>query len=220
MNVTIASVLAVLLAFLSIPWQVEGCATECEQHQYCNENNNRCQDCRFLCDKDELSCAHKCPDYLLRSLRQQVDILQSDLKTYKIVFLVVISLFVLAILAIVIYKNKSMFESRCLPQGKPSSSSSAGAGPVGYTHENPHTKSPKLAVKNGAGGIARQQQQQQVAPSVALSIYPETEAETSVQTGTTSISHRYPAEDSTESYSYDNAACNVTPTSVAPMPKY
>uniref|UniRef100_A0A2M3Z7J0 Protein grindelwald n=1 Tax=Anopheles braziliensis TaxID=58242 RepID=A0A2M3Z7J0_9DIPT len=216
MKVTIAGVLAVMLASLSMP-SVEGCATECEQHQYCNENNNRCQDCRFLCDKDELSCAHKCPDYLLRSLRQQVASLQSDLGTYKIVFLVVMSLFGLAIVALLIYKHKSVFDfSRCLPQGKPSSSS-AGAGPVGYTHENPHTKSPKLAVKNGAGGIAKQQQ---AAPSVAVSIYPETEAETSVQTGTTSISHRYPAEDSTESYSYDNAACNVTPTSVAPMPKY
>ncbi|XP_050082797.1 uncharacterized protein LOC126569618 [Anopheles aquasalis] len=219
MKVTIAGVLAVILASLSIP-TVDGCATECDQHQYCNENNNRCQDCRFLCDKDELSCAHKCPDYLLRSLRQQVATLQSDLGTYKIVFLVVMSLFALVIVALLIYKHKSLFFdfSRCLPQNKPSGSASA-AGPVGYTHENPHTKSPKLAVKNGqAGGIPKQQQQG--APSVALSIYPETEAETSVQTGTTSISHRYPAEDSTESYSYDNAACNVTPTSVAPMPKY
>uniref|UniRef100_A0A2M4AB19 Protein grindelwald n=1 Tax=Anopheles triannulatus TaxID=58253 RepID=A0A2M4AB19_9DIPT len=216
MKVTIVGMFAVMVAFLSIP-AAEGCATDCDQHQYCNENNNRCQDCRVLCEKDELSCAHKCPDYLLRSLRQQVDTLQSDLRTYKIVFLVVMSVFVLAIVALLAYKHKSLFDfSRCLPQGKPSSSSSAaGAGPVGYTHENPHTKSPKLAIKNGAIG-----KQQQVAPSVALSIYPETEAETSVQTGTTSISHRYPAEDSTESYSYDNAACNVTPTSVAPMPKY
>uniref|UniRef100_A0A2M4DPC5 Protein grindelwald n=1 Tax=Anopheles darlingi TaxID=43151 RepID=A0A2M4DPC5_ANODA len=216
MNVTIVGVLAVMLGFLSIP-SVEGCATECEQHQYCNENNNRCQDCRVLCDKDDLSCSHKCPDYLLRSLRQQVVTLQSDLWMYKIVFFVVMSLFGVVILALLVYKHWSVFDfSRCPPQGKPSSS--AGAGPVGYTHENPHTKSPKLAVKNGAAGIPKQQQQ--VAPSVALSIYPETEAETSVQTGTTSISHRYPAEDSTESYSYDNAACNVTPTSVAPMPKY
>ncbi|XP_035795988.1 uncharacterized protein LOC118468851 [Anopheles albimanus] len=218
MKVAIVGMLAVMLASLSIP-TAEGCATQCDQHQYCNENNNRCQDCRFLCDKDELTCAHKCPDYLLRSLREQVTTLQSDMRTYKNVFLVVMSLFGLAIVALLIYKHKSLVDfSRCLPQDKSSSSSAAGTGPVGYTHENPHTKSPKLAIKNGASGIPKQQQQ--AAPSVALSIYPETEAETSVQTGTTSISHRYPAEDSTESYSYDNAACNVTPTSVAPMPKY
>uniref|UniRef100_A0A182W6E5 Protein grindelwald n=1 Tax=Anopheles minimus TaxID=112268 RepID=A0A182W6E5_9DIPT len=197
-----------ILAAWSIP-SAFGCDHQCNRYEYCDEYKNLCRNCSELCAEDEYTCFHKCQT--LSSFRTTVDKLESNVSTMWTILMVVgilaaVSICVaLTLLALKYYSTVREF-LRWNPQNK-------STAPVGYTHENPNTRSPKVMPKNGANGAAKP-------TSTAVSIYPETEADTSVQTGTTSISHRYPAEDSTESYSYDNAACNVTPTSNNPMPKF
>ncbi|XP_053676369.1 uncharacterized protein LOC128726580 [Anopheles nili] len=198
-----------MLAVLCCIPSVLGCDKPCDRYQYCDENNNSCRNCSVLCDKDQYSCLHKCQTYMFMALGQQVASLQTTVAMLKIVCYVVMLLLCCIALCLVAMHYKAAIRKCCRwrPQAKK-------AAPVGYTHENPNTKSPKAIPKNGANVP------KQPPASTTVSIYPETEADNSVQTGTTSISNRYPAEDSTESYSYDNAACNVTPTSNNPMPKF
>ncbi|XP_040164372.1 uncharacterized protein LOC120900876 [Anopheles arabiensis] len=185
-----------------------GCDSACDRYQYCDESNNSCRNCSALCAKDEYSCFHKCQNYLFKSLRERTTALESVVGIYNTVACIVLALACVTIV-LLSYRYRGAIREFCrLPQ-----LNKKEQGPVGYTHENPNTKSPKAVPKNGANAA-------KPPASTTVSIYPETEADNSVQTGTTSISHRYPAEDSTESYSYDNAACNVTPTSQNPMPKY
>uniref|UniRef100_A0A182YDT0 Protein grindelwald n=1 Tax=Anopheles stephensi TaxID=30069 RepID=A0A182YDT0_ANOST len=196
----------VILVAWSIP-SAFGCTRKCDRFEYCDENSNACRNCSALCEKDEYSCYHKC-----QTLRQNITTLQESvltMKTIVLVFSVVAFVLICTALALLIKKYVHSIREFCRwrPQNK-----NTTTPPVAYTHENPNTKSPKTVPKNGANGPKQ--------TSTSVSIYPETEVDHSVQTGTTSISHRYPAEDSTESYSYDNAACNVTPTSNNPMPKF
>ncbi|XP_049284860.1 uncharacterized protein LOC125764545 [Anopheles funestus] len=198
-----------ILAAWSIP-SAFACDHACGRYEYCDENSNTCRNCSLLCEKDEYTCFHKCQNFLFKSLRQNVSTLQSSMLTMRTILLVVgvaSACLVCAAIVVLALKYYTSIQEKChwRLQNKPTA-------PVGYTHENPNTKSPKVMPKNGAN-VAKQS-------STTVSIYPETEADNSVQTGTTSISHRHPAEDSTESYSYDNAACNVTPTSNNPMPKF
>uniref|UniRef100_A0A182MTC3 Protein grindelwald n=1 Tax=Anopheles culicifacies TaxID=139723 RepID=A0A182MTC3_9DIPT len=195
-----AAKLAILM--LAVWWTIPptfGCDQACDRYKYCDEHKNMCADCSVLCRKDAESCYHKCPALQKRvdSLAQEVSQHSTTLWVLGIVVVILVSF----LLVIVGWKFHSTILSlfRWTPKNKPTA-------PVGFTHENPNTKSPKMMPKNGANGAAKP-------TSTAVSMYEETEADNSVQTGTTSISHRYPAEDSTESYSYDNAACNVTPTS-------
>uniref|UniRef100_A0A182PLS7 Uncharacterized protein n=1 Tax=Anopheles epiroticus TaxID=199890 RepID=A0A182PLS7_9DIPT len=192
------------MAAWSVPYAL-GCEPgHCDRYEYCDQSNNSCRNCSALCATDEYNCIHKC-----QTLRDRVSTLEAKISTLHILMWVVLGLFVTAAIVLIIrYRNAIRELSRWRPKGK------SGPAPVGFTHENPNTKSPKPAPKNGGAKVVKQP------VSTTVSIYPETEADNSVQTGTTSISHRYPAEDSTESYSYDNAACNVTPTSNNPMPKY
>ncbi|XP_053665907.1 uncharacterized protein LOC128715050 [Anopheles marshallii] len=198
-----------ILAAWSLP-SAFGCVRACDRYEYCDENSNTCINCSLLCDKDEYSCFHKCQNFLFKSYGQDISTLKQNLSIASTILWVLGILLVCCLgVAITLLIRKyypNIKEKVCWrPQNK-------NTTPVGYTHENPNTKSPKVAPKNGAN-VARQ-------TSTTVSIYPETDADNSVQTGTTSISHRHPAEDSTESYSYDNAACNVTPTSNNPMPKF
>uniref|UniRef100_A0A182K0V5 Protein grindelwald n=1 Tax=Anopheles christyi TaxID=43041 RepID=A0A182K0V5_9DIPT len=186
----------------SIPTTL-GCDFACDRYQYCDESNNSCRNCSELCAKDEYTCYHKC-----QAFTKRISTLESSIAIFKILLCVVVLLFGFLLVGLCVrYRNAIRECCRWRPQSK-----KGPPAPVGYTHENPNTKSPKAMPKNGANVTKP--------ASTTVSIYPETEADNSVQTGTTSISHRYPAEDSTESYSYDNAACNVTPTSNNPMPKY
>uniref|UniRef100_A0A182NU10 Protein grindelwald n=1 Tax=Anopheles dirus TaxID=7168 RepID=A0A182NU10_9DIPT len=186
------------------------CPGGCKMYEYCDGHRNSCRDCSELCAKDEGTCVEKCRDYLFKSLLTSMKRVSTLEKNF--VFLVVAIVIVLLILVGVGVFVANQYRSKIVACFRKRIKQEKTA-PVGYTHENPNTKSPKAPPKNGMN-VPKQQ------TSTTVSIYPETEADNSVQTGTTSISHRYPAEDSTESYSYDNAACNVTPTSQNPMPKY
>lgn len=196
-----------------VAWSVPsafGCNRKCDRFEYCDENSNSCRNCSALCEKDEYSCFHKCQNFLFKSLRQNITSLQESVLVMK-TFLILVSVLAIVLMCagLVLLAKKYHSSIREFCRWRPKNKNSP---PVSYTHENPNTKSPKTAPKNGAN-VPKQ-------TSTTVSIYPETEVDHSVQTGTTSISHRYPAEDSTESYSYDNAACNVTPTSNNPMPKF
>uniref|UniRef100_A0A182QBV2 Protein grindelwald n=1 Tax=Anopheles farauti TaxID=69004 RepID=A0A182QBV2_9DIPT len=185
------------------------CIGGCKVYQYCDGHRNSCRSCSELCAKDEDTCVIQCRDYLFKSLltsMQRVSTLETISK-FLVVAVVIVILALIGAGVIFAYRLRSRIVACFRARIKQEKSA-----PVGYTHENPNTKSPKAPPKNGAN-VPKPS-------STTVSIYPETEADNSVQTGTTSISHRYPAEDSTESYSYDNTACNVTPTSNNPMPKF
>lgn len=75
--------------------------------------------------------------------------------------------------------------------------------PEDLTHANPNTQSPKVQLR-----MPNRTQNQINRESTVFSI----DGASTIQTVSTPISTRYPAEDSTLSYSYDNAALAVTPT--------
>lgn len=77
--------------------------------------------------------------------------------------------------------------------------------PEDLTHANPNTQSPKVQLRSVP---PRTQLQINNRESTVFSI----DGASTIQTVSTPISTRYPAEDSTLSYSYDNAGLAVTPT--------
>lgn len=74
------------------------------------------------------------------------------------------------------------------------------------THANPNTQSPKVQLR--ILPVRAPSNHQINRESTVFSI----DGASTIQTVSTPISTRYPAEDSTLSYSYDNAALAVTPT--------
>ncbi|XP_052865399.1 uncharacterized protein LOC128271794 [Anopheles cruzii] len=205
----------VILAALGLPYAL-ACQGKCDRYEYCDTHGNKCLHCEQLCVKDDYGCFHNCHDYMLKVLQREVSSLQTTIVTLQIMLLVAVAVLVFLVVVWLGYRRKHKL-LECLrwrPHDKAASKSPGSAGPVAYTHENPNTKSPRLGPKSGGGPVKQQP------TSTTVSIYPDTEADHSVQTGTTSVSNRHPAEDSTESYSYDNAGLNVTPTSILPKPKY
>ncbi|XP_052893421.1 uncharacterized protein LOC128301131 [Anopheles moucheti] len=204
-----------ILAAWSIPFAF-GCVGKCDRYEYCDENGVKCLNCSQLCEEDEYSCFHKCQNFLFKVVLKndkKVSGLEPTVSTMVAavwVLGILVVCFLGATITLLIHKYYPTIKEKVF--WRPQNKTTGQPAPVGYTHENPNTKSPKVAPKNGAN-VARQ-------TSTTVSIYPETDADNSVQTGMTSISNRHPAEDSTESYSYDNAACNVTPTSNNPKPKF
>ncbi|XP_058057980.1 uncharacterized protein LOC131209029 [Anopheles bellator] len=201
----------VILVVLALPYAL-GCQGKCDRYEYCDTHGNKCLHCEQLCAKDDYGCFHNCSDYKLKVLEREVSSLQKTIVAFQIMLLVAVAVLVFLALVWLGYKRKHKLVE-CLRWRPHEKAQPGSAGPVAYTHENPNTKSPRLGPKSGGQGQVKQQP-----TSTTVSIYPDTEADHSVQTGTTSISHRHPAEDSTESYSYDNAGLNVTPTSVLPKP--
>lgn len=76
--------------------------------------------------------------------------------------------------------------------------------PEDLTHANPNTQSPKVQLRNVPVRPLNQVNRE----STVFSI----DGASTIQTVSTPISTRYPAEDSTLSYSYDNAGLAITPT--------
>lgn len=88
---------------------------------------------------------------------------------------------------------------------KPSKNGAVGKVPIEeLTRANPHTQSPKVQLRI----VTDRNQSQANRESTVFSVG----AASTIQTVSTPISTRYPAEDSTLSYSYDNAGLAVTPT--------
>lgn len=84
-------------------------------------------------------------------------------------------------------------------------SSAEKVAPENMTHANPNTQSPKVQLRSVP---LRGPNLQINRDSTVFSI----DGASSIQTVSTPISTRYPAEDSTLNYSYDNAALAITPT--------
>lgn len=101
---------------------------------------------------------------------------------------------------------------RKLKLKKPSKNGTVGKVPIEeLTRANPHTQSPKVQLRIVTDRNPNQANRESTVFSIG--------AASTIQTVSTPISTRYPAEDSTLSYSYDNAGLVVTPT-IPDRPKH
>lgn len=91
------------------------------------------------------------------------------------------------------FKSKSMKQKQCPV--------------VDLTHANPNTQSPKLHIRTDLARNSASSKRDSTIFSVDGS---------TIQTVSTPVSTRYPAEDSTLDYSYDNRGMTVTPVADKP----
>uniref|UniRef100_A0A182J4K1 Protein grindelwald n=1 Tax=Anopheles atroparvus TaxID=41427 RepID=A0A182J4K1_ANOAO len=176
----------------------------CASGEYCDPHTYSCKSCAAICARKSLDCIEKCKDYLI------VSELQASINNRTIVIwfmLAVILVLLIGVIVLLLKIKKVSLQCPQLPWQKKNETTPT----VAMTHENPNTKSPTRPPKNPAN-LTRQNTQQTTASTL--------EQDVENQTTITTISNRYPAEDSTEGLAYVNHACNVTPTSNGSAPRY
>lgn len=206
-----AWILLLTFSVLAMPVALEQCHDDkpCPEDEYCDQHSFNCSPCSEICSSavTRVDCNKKCKDYLIL---QRIATLENNLYTTIIVYAIILLLLAVTVVVIVVrWCRKSnhfswSFLKRLLAREK------SNPPTMEYTHENPHTKSPKLSTRSGSNSTALPP-----LPQVATISPPSTYMGSdgaSVQTVTTPISGRYPAEDWRENHAYDNGGLVVTPT--------
>ncbi|XP_055645035.1 protein grindelwald [Toxorhynchites rutilus septentrionalis] len=212
---SIAAVVIVLMtvAVISVSSEPESChdSKPCPEDEYCDMHNFSCSHCSEICTLRETryDCSKKCKDYLIL---QRIAILEDNLYTTIITFAVILLMLAIIVVAIIARWCRKNGHLSCAFLKRLIGASEKSHPPaMEYTHENPHTKSPKLQARNTNNNIALPP-----LPAVATvrpaSTYMGSDEGASVRTVTTPISQRYPLEDWRENHAYDNGGLAITPT--------
>ncbi|XP_059618158.1 protein grindelwald [Phlebotomus argentipes] len=189
----------------------------CKLDQYCKDGVYQCVSCVDICNNtshnaDQIQCHKSCDKYMYSLLYDKMTHLSSEFHQLQnrqmmilIITIVLLILFIIihgfllfrwlrrrGYLSVKIFKAKSMKQKQCPV--------------VDLTHANPHTQSPKLQIRTDMARSANAKRD-----STVFSVDGST-----IQTVSTPISTRYPAEDSTLDYSYDNRGMTVTPVADKP----
>ncbi|XP_037915459.1 protein grindelwald [Hermetia illucens] len=189
----------------------------CSLNEFCNSFNNHCEKCEGICNDpshnfDAQTCVKQCQDYLhdvrygsSPALQDEIKQLQQQQKTNTI--LLVIILIVLLVICIVwaarFLRKKRLLSTCFFKKIKPTKAPVNNSQPVG--NENlPPINIP--IVRNGGEAVG-----------IGANVLSVSGTDVSTMpTLTTPIHNRYPAENSTTEYSYDNAALQVTPSTEKP----
>uniref|UniRef100_A0A6B2E9T3 Putative secreted protein n=1 Tax=Phlebotomus kandelakii TaxID=1109342 RepID=A0A6B2E9T3_9DIPT len=189
----------------------------CRFDEYCKEGVTQCHSCVNICNSsshnaDQIECHKSCDKYIYSLLYDKMTHLSDEFHQLqnRHVMILVITLILLLFFIIIhgihfvrwlrrrgylsfkIFKAKSMNQKQCPV--------------VDLTHANPNTQSPKLQIRTDLARNANSKRD-----STVFSVDGST-----IHTVSTPISTRYPAEDSTLDYSYDNRGMTVTPVADKP----
>ncbi|XP_065080001.1 protein grindelwald-like [Ochlerotatus camptorhynchus] len=206
--------LVAILTLLVVPVASEQASCHddkpCPEDEYCDQHSFSCSPCSDICSSvmTRVDCSKKCKDYLIL---QRIATLENNLYTTIIIFAIILLLLALTVVVIIVrWCRKSShfswsFLKRLIAREK------SNPPTMEYTHENPHTKSPKLSTRAGSNstGLPPLPQVSTIGPP---STYMGSDGASSVQTVTTPISARYPAEDWRMNHAYDNGGLAITPT--------
>lgn len=231
---TIIGIFVVYIATLEAALSVSGkhCGSKiCDLLEYCSNIHNQCETCETVCDNvshnfDQEICTSQCQNYLFEQrflqTSQYADEINLIRRQQTIILVIVIVLlacfaFVHGIYCIRWLRKKDYMSIDCIKFacGKRKKNVNINVND-GLTHYNTDTQSPKLKNRRIAGPnvAGRTNGDAPVintkAPSTIYSI--SGVGGSTVHTMSTPIS-RYPAEDSTLDFIYDNEALQVTPTS-------
>lgn len=198
----------------------------CQLEEYCSEETNRCAPCNVICNKtshnfDAGACLKECQGYLLdlRYMRRSEGMLpagdlsgvQRQAQTALIIGGVALAIVVLFL--IIICREK--FSWRYIKQKfQPNR---VKQYPNDLTHHNPHAEIPKpkhelkLEIRNPEPPKRGQQPLNVRDLETRTSQTDKSQGATTPKTMSTAISNRYPAEDTTLDFAYNNMGMNVTP---------
>lgn len=183
----------------------------CSLHEFCSSFHNQCESCENICRQqshnfDEELCVKQCQDYLhdIRYIQSQIltdDILH--IKKQQTVCLVLLIIILLLILGLCVFNITRWIKKK-------------NGIPICFLKK---IKPVKPTVGNGLGNetiipIPNKVSEKET-DAVDSNIFQVSDAST-VHTVSTPIHNRYPAENSTTEYSYDNAALQVTPSTDVP----
>ncbi|XP_039438473.1 protein grindelwald [Culex pipiens pallens] len=217
------------LAVVSISAESEFCndTKPCKEDEYCDGHSSVCAHCSQICtagrpEFSEVDCNGRCKDYLIL---QRIATLENNLYTTIIIFAVVLVLLAVTVAIIIGQWSRKNGHLSCARLKRLIRRDEKSNPPpaMEYTHENPHTKSPKLNARSsvGSAGGTSHNGPLPLPPSAVgsvatvspASIYMGMEANGSVRTTITSLNSQYPpSEVWRDNYAYDNGGMVVTPT--------
>ncbi|XP_055550722.1 uncharacterized protein LOC129733136 isoform X2 [Wyeomyia smithii] len=147
-------------------------------------------------------------DYLIL---QRIATLENNLYTTIVIFAIILLMLAILVAVIIVRWCRKHGNLPCAIVKRLIGTDEKNNPPVmEYTHENPHTKSPKLSTRNSTNNNSPLPIPPAVATIGPPSIY--SEGAGSVQTVTTPISRGYPAEYWRDNHAYDNGGLAITPT--------
>ncbi|XP_058448402.1 protein grindelwald [Malaya genurostris] len=181
----------------------------CSEEEYCDPHSLTCAQCDVICTQRETrhDCNKKCKDYLIL---RRIATLESNLFTTIIIFAMILLILAILVAIIIVRWCSKNGHLSCKTLKRLIGTGGKGASPaMEYTHENPHTKSPKLSARNSTNNNSALPAPPSVATIGSPSIY---DGAHSMQTVTTPVSHGYPSEYWRDNHAYDNGGLVVTPT--------
>uniref|UniRef100_A0A1B0DHY0 Uncharacterized protein n=2 Tax=Phlebotomus papatasi TaxID=29031 RepID=A0A1B0DHY0_PHLPP len=163
-----------------------------------------------------MECHKSCQKYIYRKLYDKMNHLSGEfqqLENRQTVILIIT--LVLLILFLIVHglhflrwlHRRGYFSLKCVRFFKSKSMKQKQCPVVDLTHANPNTQSPKLHIRTDLARNSASSKRDSTIFSVDGS---------TIQTVSTPVSTRYPAEDSTLDYSYDNRGMTVTPVADKP----
>ncbi|XP_053695469.1 protein grindelwald [Sabethes cyaneus] len=182
----------------------------CPEDEYCDLHSLSCTRCSEICSRREtrIDCNKKCKDYLIL---QRIATLENNLYTTIVIFAIILLMLAILVAVIIVRWCRRHGHLSCAIVKRLIGSDEKSNPPVmEYTHENPHTKSPKLSARNSTNNNSPLPAPPSVATVGPPSIYSEGSA--SMQTVTTPVSRGYPAEYWRDNHAYDNGGLAITPT--------
>uniref|UniRef100_A0A1L8D9U4 Putative conserved plasma membrane protein n=1 Tax=Nyssomyia neivai TaxID=330878 RepID=A0A1L8D9U4_9DIPT len=185
----------------------------CKIDEYCKTDTTQCNSCERICNTssnnvDQIECHKSCHHYIYSLLYDKMSHLSTEFyQLQNRQTIIIIITLVLLILFLIIHglhfvrwlRRRGLLSFNCAKIFKSKSLKEKPCPVVDLTHANPHTQSPKLQIRTDLARNAKRD-------SSIFSVDGST-----VQTVSTPVSTRYPAEDSTLDYSYDNRGMTVTP---------
>uniref|UniRef100_A0A1Q3FNE3 Protein grindelwald n=1 Tax=Culex tarsalis TaxID=7177 RepID=A0A1Q3FNE3_CULTA len=213
------------LAVVSIGAEMEFCneTKPCKEDEYCDGHSSVCAHCSQICtagrpEFSEVDCSGRCKDYLIL---QRIATLENNLYTTIIIFAVVLVLLAVTVAIIIGQWSRKNGHLSCARLKRLIRKDEKPNPPaMEYTHENPHTKSPKLNARSSVGSSIHNgplplppSAVGSVATVSPSSVYMGTEGNGSVRTTFTSLNSQYsPSEVWRDNYAYENGGLAVTPT--------
>lgn len=224
---TVLALAVVLFGAVAVAAEVEFCneTKSCKEDEYCDGHSSVCAHCSQICtagrpEYSELDCTSRCKDFLIL---QRIATLENNLYTTIIIFAVVLVLLAITVVIIIGQWSRKNGHLSCARLKRLIRKDEKPNPPaMEYTHENPHTKSPKLNARSSVGSTGGHSNGPLPLPPSAVgsvatvspsSIYMGMEGNASVRTTFTSLNSNYPpSEVWRDNYAYDNGGLVVTPT--------
>ncbi|XP_058818745.1 protein grindelwald [Topomyia yanbarensis] len=181
----------------------------CPEEEYCDPHSLSCAQCSEICTQRETryDCSKKCKDYLIL---RRIATLENNLYTTIIIFAVILLLLAILVAVIIVRWCRRNGHLSCKALKRLIGTTEKANPPaMEYTHENHHTKSPKLSARNTTNNNSVLPAPPSVSIVGTSSIY---DGAASMQTVTTPVSRGYPSEYWRDNHAYDNGGLAVTPT--------